>query len=128
MRIESHRNLIVWQKSIQLTLCVYKLSASFPRNEEFGLTSQLRRASVSIAANIAEGNGRFTDKDYARFLSIAIGSAREVDTLLFIASELGYGSVEAHESCASLLVEVSSMLRTILHRIVAATQGRSAQR
>ena len=111
--IESHRDLKVWQRSIELTMCVYRLSSAFPRSEQFGLTSQLRRACVSIAANIAEGNGRHTDRDYAHFLSMAIGSAREVDTLLVITRELGYGNIDEYHHCLDLLGEINIMLESI---------------
>ena len=115
--IDSHRDLKVWQRSIELTLNTYRLSSVFPRSEQFGLTSQLRRASVSIAANIAEGNGRHTDRDYAHFLSMAIGSAREVDTLLVITGELGYGNREDHHRCLDLLGEINRMLESIHARL-----------
>ena len=116
MRIESHRNLLVWQKAIKLSLGAYNYTRSFPRDEQYGLTSQIRRACVSIAANIAEGNGRRTDRDYAHFLSMAIGSAREVDTLFVMARELRLGDAAELEYCEGLLGEVDRMLGTIHHR------------
>jgi four helix bundle protein len=77
---ESFRNLTVWQRAIQLTLAVYKLTSSFPDSERFGLTSQLRRAAVSVASNIAEGYGRSTKGEYLQFLGNARGSNSEVET------------------------------------------------
>ena len=89
-RIRSHRDLVVWQKGIRLVTEVYRLSKRFPREELYGLTSQTRRAVVSVPANIAEGNRRSSTKDYANFLSIAHGSLMEVDTLIEVAVQLEY--------------------------------------
>ncbi|MBQ6726652.1 MAG: four helix bundle protein [Bacteroidales bacterium] len=85
-----HRDLNVWKESIKLVKKAYTLSADFPTSEQFGLTSQLRRAVVSIPSNIAEGCGRNSDKELIRFCWIAMGSLSEVDTQLVIAKELGY--------------------------------------
>jgi four helix bundle protein len=76
--LKSYRDLLVWQKAVELTLLVYRLSEGFPRHEIYGLRSQLRRASVSVPSNIAEGYGRQTRKDYVHFLSIAQGSLKEL--------------------------------------------------
>lgn len=88
--MKSYRELNAWQKSYALALAVYQASRAFPRAEVFGLTSQLRRASISIPANIAEGYCRRSRADYLRFLSIAQGSAGELDTLLSLAHDLSY--------------------------------------
>lgn len=88
---KSYRELIVWQRAIELTVALYKLTASFPREEIYGLTAQLRRAGVSIASNIAEGYGRTTKGEYKSFRGMARGSALEVQTQLVIARELGFG-------------------------------------
>jgi four helix bundle protein len=88
--VKSYRELNAWQKSYALALAVYQASRAFPRAEVFGLTSQLRRASISIPANIAEGYCRRSRADYLRFLSIAQGSAGELDTLLSLAHDLSY--------------------------------------
>ncbi len=85
-----HRDLNVWKESIKLVKKAYTLSADFPTSEQFGLTSQFRRAVVSIPSNIAEGCGRNSDKELIRFCWIAMGSLSEVDTQLVIAKELGY--------------------------------------
>ena len=84
-----HRDLLVWQEAVNFTTIVYQVTASFPSAERFGLTSQMRRASVSIAANIAEGAARKSTKELLQFVSIARASAAEVDTLLEISSRVG---------------------------------------
>jgi four helix bundle protein len=86
----NHRDLIVWQKSIELVANVYSLSSDFPKSEQFGLTSQLRRAAISVPANIAEGAARKSSKEYLHFLSIASGSLSELDTLVTLCQRLKY--------------------------------------
>lgn len=88
---ESFKNLAVWQRAIELTVAVYKLTAMFPDSERFGLINQLRRASVSVASNIAEGYGRSTKGEYVLFLGHARGSNSEVETQIVIAKALGFG-------------------------------------
>lgn len=88
--IESHKDLKVWQEAMGLVEDVYKLTAKFPKDEMFGLTSQLKRASISIPSNIAEGAGRRGKKEFQRFLYIALGSLSEVDTQLEIAIRLSF--------------------------------------
>jgi len=90
MRIESYRDLIVWQKAMDYAEYVYKLTRRFPKEELFCLTSQLRRASTSIPSNIAEGHGRRSGKDFVRFLLVANGSLRESETQLLLAERLEY--------------------------------------
>ncbi|HEX8845332.1 MAG TPA: four helix bundle protein [Pyrinomonadaceae bacterium] len=85
-----HEKLDVWNKAIAFVVDVYKITESFPKDEKFGLTSQVRRAAVSVPANIAEGAGRNSSKEFAHFLSNAQGSASEVETELLIAHRLGY--------------------------------------
>jgi four helix bundle protein len=92
---ESFRNLSVWQRSIELTLAVYKLTSSFPDSERFGLTNQLRRAAVSVASNIAEGYGRSTKGEYVQFPGFARGSNSEVETQIVISKALGFGSKQS---------------------------------
>ena len=93
--VESFRELLVWQRSIQMALAVYKLTSMFPREEIYGLSSQIRRASVSVASNIAEGQGRASTGEFRQFLGIARGSNCEVQTQLTIVRELGYGTQDA---------------------------------
>lgn len=111
-----HRDLLVWQKSIALVEHVYHLTESFPKQEQFGLTSQLRRAAVSVPANIAEGAARSSRKDLLHFLVIARGSLSEMDTLVEIAGNLGYLPDKApllHEinQVAGLLARMRSSLK-----------------
>ena len=86
--MQNFRNLEVWEKSHELTLKLYKSTTEFPREEIYGLTSQIRRACASIPTNIAEGSGRETAADFARFLQIAVGSASEVEYLILLAHDL----------------------------------------
>src|ERR1039457_6777990 len=111
---ESFRNLVVWQRSIELTIAVYKLTASFPDSERFGLTNQLRRASVSVASNIAEGYGRRTTGEYLQFLGHARGSNCEVETQLVISRGLSFGQESCCREVEALCEEVSKMLRAMM--------------
>jgi four helix bundle protein len=104
------KELKVWQKAIDLAEKIYKVSANFPADERFGLTSQIRRASVSVASNIAEGSGRGTKKQFAYFLAIALASAYEVETQLIIAQKLKCINDNDFEEISSLLTEVQKML------------------
>lgn len=90
--MQDFRKLLVWEKSHKLTLSIYNLTHSFPKEEMYGLTSQIRRASSSVPINIAEGCGRGSDADFARFLQIAFGSVSETEYLLLLCFELGYFS------------------------------------
>lgn len=90
MKIESYENLIVWQKSMDLVTAIYELTRQFPKEEVFGLTSQMRRAAVSIPSNIAEGSRRGSRKDFRNFLLIAYGSGAELETQIKIAKRLSY--------------------------------------
>jgi four helix bundle protein len=107
---KSFRDLVVWQKGIQLTVIVYQLSKAFPREEIYGLTSQMRRAAVSIPSNIAEGCGRLNTAEYRQFLGIAKGSNFELQTQLVIAGELGYGDSVLIAKAESLPFEVGKMI------------------
>ena len=110
-----HHNLDVWKKAVKFSVQVYKVTDAFPRDERFGLTSQLRRAAVSIAANIAEGAGRKSKKEFAHFLSISQGSASEVETEIIIAHELGYFNDGRFKVLCDDLDEIGRMI-TGLHR------------
>jgi len=89
-RAKNYRDLIAWQRAMDLVEVVYGLAKRFPQDELYGLTSQVRRAAVSVPSNIAEGEGRNSPNDFARFLAMALGSLREVETQLFIAVRLNY--------------------------------------
>lgn len=114
---KSYRELSVWQRSIELTVALYKLTRAFPREEIFGLTSQLRRASVSIASNIAEGYGRGSKGEYRNFLGIARGSALEVQTQLVIARELGLGDAGQVAHTERLADETGKMLWAMMQKL-----------
>jgi len=111
---QSFKDLIVWQRSIQLTVSVYRLTAKFPDAERFGLTNQLRRASVSIASNIAEGYGKSSKGEYPLFLGHARGSCAEAETQMIIARELEFGTKQDFANSASLCDEVGKMLVALM--------------
>jgi four helix bundle protein len=96
--IESYRDLTVWQRAIEMSVALYRTTEKFPKTEIYGLTSQLRRAGVSTASNIAEGFGRGSTADYLKFLRVARGSNFEVQTQLVIAKELGLGKTQELEA------------------------------
>jgi four helix bundle protein len=114
---QSFKDLVVWQRAVQMALEVYKLTSDFPASERFGLTNQLRRASVSVASNIAEGYGRSTSGEYVLFLGHARGSNCEVQTQLVISAALGFGPKKAHEIAEGLSGEVSRMLVAMLSKL-----------
>ncbi len=107
MRVSKFEDLIVWQKSIDLTLKIYRLYAN---NQDWGFKSQIQRASVSIVNNIAEGFDRSSDKEFKRFLFIALGSASEVRSMNYLASKLTYISNDEYVDCNDHLIEISKML------------------
>ena len=112
-RIDSHRDLIVWQKSMDLAVITYQLSDRFPERERYALSAQLRRAVVSVPTNIAEGTARGSRKDYANFLAIGKGSLREAETCLLLAIRLKFlQEVEAQPALA-LITEISKMLTVL---------------
>lgn len=97
--VQSFRDLIVWQKSVALAVSIYRMTALFPKEEMYGLSSQLRRAAVSVASNISEGQGRSTTGEFRQFLGMARGSNCEVQTQLVIAGELGYANRTELDRC-----------------------------
>jgi len=115
--VQSFRDLQVWQRSMELTLAIYRLSQAFPREENFGLTAQLRRASVSIPSNIAEGQGRLNTGEFKQFLGIARGSNCELQTQLEIARALGLGDPQLLNQAESLSHEVGKMIFAILQKL-----------
>jgi four helix bundle protein len=115
--IRSYRDLKVWQESMALVESCYRLSSEFPKEELFGLTSQLRRAAVSIPANIAEGYGRDSRGSYVSFLKTAQGSLKETETHLILAQRLRLGSVEASERLLSQCEMIGRMLRALIRSL-----------
>lgn len=108
--MQDYRNLKVWQQAHQFTLKVYRLTQSFPSDERFGLTSQIRRAAASIPANLAEGSMRNSDADFARFIHIALGSLAELDYHLLLARDLEYIKPAEHQTLESELAGIRRML------------------
>jgi four helix bundle protein len=115
--IQSHRDLLVWQRGMDLVEASYQFVHQFPAHERYGLTQQLTRASISIPANIAEGHGRSTRKDYAHFVSIARGSLMEVETYVMIGRRLGFASKESADDLLSRIVELGRMLTALRQRL-----------
>ncbi len=111
------KTLIVWQKAHKLTLAVYAATKDFPREELYGLTSQTRRACVSIPANIAEGCGKSGDADFARFLQIAMGSASELEYHLLLAHDLEFLQDAVYQRLESDLVEIKRMLNAFIRKL-----------
>jgi four helix bundle protein len=105
-----YRNLAVWKKAFELNKIIHILLEKFPEKEKFALTDQMRRASLSIASNIAEWSGRWSSADYARFLQIAKWSAMELETQLLLAEEFSYISHEEMENCLSIIDEIIRMI------------------
>jgi four helix bundle protein len=117
--MQDFRKLMVWQKAHELTLLAYNHTKDFPKEELYGLTSQLRRSSSSIAANICEGCGRSTDADFNRYLQMAFGSACETEYHLILALDLGYLKQKDHQACQNLLEELKRMLSALQKKLKA---------
>lgn len=115
--MKNFRDLQIWDRSHQLTLEVYRLTHGFPKSETYGLVSQMRRSVSSIPTNIAEGSGRNTEKDFARFLDNAMGSASELEYQLILARDLEYISHDTYESKNSELIEIKRMLNAFLQKL-----------
>jgi four helix bundle protein len=116
-QIKSHRDLIAWQKAMELVVAVYKLSKDFPKEELYGLTSQLRRAAVSIPANIAEGQGRRSKTEFRQFLGHARGSLLELDTHLELAFRLEYLNLTEHAFVQEQLREVGRIMNGLIRSL-----------
>ena len=114
---QSFKDLVAWQRSIELTVGICQLTSGFPDSERFGLTNQMRRASVSIASNIAEGYGRSTKGEYVQFLGHARGSCSELETQIVIARKIGFGAPANLDSADSLCNEVGRMLGGLIKSI-----------
>ena len=115
--INSYKDLKVWNKAMDLTTMVYDALKTFPPKEEYGLSSQMRRSSVSIPSNIAEGYGRNSTLDYCRFLQIALGSAYELETQVELARRLDYVDNDTANKLATQLTEVGRMLNSLINKI-----------
>jgi four helix bundle protein len=124
--LRSFRELTVWQKSMQLAIGIYRLAQGFPREETYGLCSQLRRAAVSIPSNIAEGHGRSGVREYRQFLWIARGSNFELQTQLEIAKALKMGDAKLLQESEALSQEVGKMLYALLDKLRPEVQVRPA--
>jgi four helix bundle protein len=117
-KLGSHKDLLVWQKSMDRAEAVYGLTRKFPKEETYRLVGQVTRAVASVPANIAEGYARATRKDYAHFLAIAKGSLMEAETFLMLAVRLGYVGKEDAGPTLELITEVSKMLTAIRRRLL----------
>jgi four helix bundle protein len=115
--MKDFRDLTVWRKAHELTLSVYRVTKGFPKEELYGLTSQMRRASSSIGANIAEGCGKRTDADFARYVQNAFGSASELEYLLLLAFDLQFLEKADYDELSSKTVEVKKMLAALLRKL-----------
>ena len=115
--IHSYKDLIVWQRATELVVAIYKVTSHFPESEQFGLTSQMRRASVSIASNIAEGRYRSTRKDFLKFVRTAYASGAELETQIFIAKQLPETSALQYEIVDDLLLQTMKMLNNFIQQL-----------
>jgi len=115
--MKDFRRLTVWDRAHRLTLQIYRATATFPRQEIYGLAGQMRRCSASIPSNIAEGCGRHGNAEFHRFLQIAMGSASELDYQLLLARDLKYLSDADHQAIFGLLLEVQRMLMSLLQKV-----------
>ena len=115
MKVQSYKELIVWQKAVSLSVAIYALTDSYPKEETYSLTSQMRRAGVSIASNIAEGRYRGTKKDFCQFLHIAFGSGAELETQVEISKRLPKTANLNFATVDSLLTEVMRMLNKMVN-------------
>jgi four helix bundle protein len=113
----SYRDLVVWRKAIAMVTGVYRVTHSFPRQETYGLTSQMRRSAVSVASNIAEGQGRVSRREFYHFLGMARGSLLEMETQAVIAENLGYLSGTEAQQLARASGEVSRLLHGLMHSL-----------
>ncbi|MBI2678333.1 MAG: four helix bundle protein [Candidatus Koribacter versatilis] len=111
---QSYRELIAWQKARQFTKTIYEVTAAFPKNETFGLTMQLRRAAVSIVSNIAEGQARYSKKEFVHFLRNSRGSLAEVETQIIVGEDLGYVTAVDARSCLGKADELNRIMAGLI--------------
>ena len=116
--IKSYKDLLVWQKGMLLVKLIYQITKQFPDEEKFGLTSQIRRASISVPSNIAEGYGRDYTRNYSQFLKIARGSLSELETQLQIAVELGFVHKNEVIEIEALIIEENKMLNSLIKKMI----------
>ncbi|MGD1106673.1 MAG: four helix bundle protein [Terracidiphilus sp.] len=114
---QDYRDLVVWQKAIDLTVCIYQLTRAFPKDEMYGLISQMRRASVSAASNIAEGRGRLSSAEFRQFLGLAQGSIYELQTQLIVVKRLALANADVLTEAGLLSNEVSKMLSSFIQTL-----------
>lgn len=115
--MKDYKKFLVWQKSHQLTLDIYKITSAFPKEELFGLTSQIKRASSSIPMNIAEGCGRNTEKDFCRFLYISFGSANELEYQIILSIDLNFIEDEKGKQLLLQIEEIKKMLNGLINKL-----------
>src|SRR5918998_5536734 len=118
---QGYQDLVAWQKSMELVTAVYRVTRGWPHEEQYGLTSQVRRAAVAIPSNLAEGHGRSGRREFAHHVSIAYGSLCELETQLLIAGRLDYGDAEATESLMNRIADVRRLTRGLLRSLQAST-------
>jgi len=115
--MKTHKDLVVWQKSIQFVTEVYKITRDFPRDELYGLVSQLRRAAISVPSNIAEGAGRFSKREFCQFLYFSLGSTSELETQLIISRNLDYLGNEVFNNFITNLSEIRKTLLGLIQSL-----------
>lgn len=115
--MKDYKDLLVWQKSHFFALAIYQITRTFPREEIYGLTSQMRRCSISVPSNISEGCGRLSDKELAHFLVIASGSASELDYQLMLSKDLLYIDFQVYEQLNQNLTEIRKMLNAFIKKL-----------
>lgn len=115
--MQNFKELLLWQEAHQLTLSVYEATKNFPKEEIFGVTSQIRRAAVSVPCNIAEGCGRFTSKDLANFLQISLGSTNETDYLTLLAKDLNYLQQQQFDALQEKINKVRAMNINLVNKV-----------
>ena len=118
MSIQSYKDLIVWNKGIDLAVLIYKTTSLFPKEERYGLISQMNRAATSVSANIAEGWSRNSNGSFIQFLNIAKGSLAELDTSLIISEKLKFGDQEKNNQILGLITELQKMIESLKKTIV----------
>jgi len=116
-KVKTNIDLILWQKSIEFVSSIYKVTAFFPTNETYAITTQIRRAVISIPSNIAEGAARHSRKEYIQFLYITLGSIAELDTQLLISKNLSYISSDVYDKLCTALTELSKMTSSLIRNL-----------